>query len=201
MAEIARNYAVDGLHWDYIRYPDGHTCYCAGCRARFEQTLGKGAAPWPESTRKDAQVRKAWLDFRRKQVTAVVAAAAVQARAARPGIKLSAAVYTSLPRHREELGQDWKLWCEQGYLDLVCPMNYTPNSRRFAMLSGFQKKWAGDTPVYPGIGLSVWRRGDAFTTLAEQVFATRRLNTGGFTVFRCGEEELSGTLAAFADCL
>lgn len=201
MAEIARKYAVDGLHWDYIRYPDKHTCFCAGCRARFEKELGHKVTPWPGAIRQDKALHKGWRAFRRRQITGVVAAAAQAARAARSGIQMSAAVYIAWPRHREELGQDWKAWCDEGYVDFVCPMNYTPNNRRFEMLVRHQKQWAGTKPVYPGIGLSVWRRGDPLATLKAQLAVTRSLHTGGFTVFRCGEEELDKTLPAVAGML
>jgi hypothetical protein len=41
LVEIARNYDVAGLHLDYIRYPGKDYCFCAGCRQRFEASLGK----------------------------------------------------------------------------------------------------------------------------------------------------------------
>ena len=47
MLEVARKYDVDGLHFDYIRYPDHDKCYCDGCRSRFEQQTGTKVAKWP----------------------------------------------------------------------------------------------------------------------------------------------------------
>ena len=35
ITEIVRNYKVDGIHLDYIRYPGSHACYCTECRDRF----------------------------------------------------------------------------------------------------------------------------------------------------------------------
>mgnify|MGYP000700577408 CR=1 FL=1 len=32
---------------------------------------------------------------------------------------------------RDTIGQDWKLWCDRGYLDFVCPMDYTASSAQF----------------------------------------------------------------------
>jgi len=32
------------------------------------------------------------------------------------------------------VGQDWKLWCERGYLDFVCPMDYRSDSGHFERL-------------------------------------------------------------------
>ena len=39
MCELARM-GVDGIHFDYIRYPDSGHCFCSGCRARFEAFAG-----------------------------------------------------------------------------------------------------------------------------------------------------------------
>ena len=47
MLEVARRYPVDGLHMDYIRYPDGQCCYCDGCRKRFEADSGRRVSDWP----------------------------------------------------------------------------------------------------------------------------------------------------------
>ena len=47
MVEIARKYDVDGLHFDYIRYPGGNHCYCDGCRERFEAASGRKVEHWP----------------------------------------------------------------------------------------------------------------------------------------------------------
>ena len=47
MLEVARKYDVDGLHFDYIRYPDQENCYCDGCRSRFEEQTGTKVAKWP----------------------------------------------------------------------------------------------------------------------------------------------------------
>ena len=183
MVEVARKYDVAGVHFDYIRYPGNQGCYCAGCRKRFEEQIARGVARWPGDLRKDRALRKQWLDFRRRQITAVVAAVAEQARKARPGIKISAAVFRNWPTDRDTVGQDWKLWCDRGYLDFVCPMDYTPDSWAFQRMVRDQLEWAGKVPCYPGIGVSVWPDPTDIVKLIEQITVTRRLGTGGFTIF------------------
>ena len=37
--ELAKK-GVDGLHFDYIRYPGPDSCFCDGCRTRFEAQIG-----------------------------------------------------------------------------------------------------------------------------------------------------------------
>jgi len=184
MVEIATKYDVDGIHFDYIRYPDADYCFCAGCRERFEKTLGRKVANWPADVRRDEDLRGKWLDFRRSNITAVVAAVSETVRKARPKVKISAAVFPNWPVDRDGIGQDWKLWCDRGYLDFVCPMDYTPSTAEFEGLVERQVAWAGKVPCYPGIGLSVWSPACDVLNLVDKVAVTRRYKTGGFTVFQ-----------------
>lgn len=183
MVEVARNYAVDGVHFDYIRYPDENACFCAGCRARFEARLGRKVSAWPGDTRANPDIQQAWYAFRRDNITKVVKAVSEQARAVRPGIKISAAVFRNWPRDRDTIGQDWKTWCDSGYLDFVCPMDYTESNITFENMVGQQLEWTGRVPCYPGIGLSVWADPSDIGKLIDQIEITRSKGTGGFTVF------------------
>ena len=194
MLEVARKYDVDGLHFDYIRYPDREGCFCPGCRARFETAIERKVNNWPADVRNDEDLASKWLDFRRQQITTVVAAVAERARQIRPGIKISAAVFPNWPADRDTVGQDWKLWCQQGYLDFVCPMDYTASGSHFQHLIQQQLAWAGKVPCYPGIGLSTWSDPTDICRLIEQINVTRQLKTGGFTIFNYGPTEATQVL-------
>jgi uncharacterized lipoprotein YddW (UPF0748 family) len=183
MVEVARKYDVDGVHFDYIRYPGRDGCFCDGCRQRFEKAVGRKVAEWPADARRDAALEAKWLAFRREQITAVVSAVAEQARKARPGVKISAAVFRDWPADRDTIGQDWKLWCEKGWLDFACPMDYTADSGRFGDWVTRQLRWTGNVPCYPGIGLSVWPDRTDVAKLIAQIRIARRLGTKGFTIF------------------
>ncbi len=186
MVEVARKYDVDGIHFDYIRYPDSDGCFCAGCRARFEKRVGRKVEGWPGAVRTDPGLSAKWLQFRRDQITAVVAGVSERVRQERPGVRVSAAVFRNWPSDRDSIGQDWKLWCEKGYLDFVCPMDYTPHNVEFENVVRQQTAWCAGIPCYPGIGLSVWPDPCDIVKLIDQVGITRRLGTGGFTIFNYG---------------
>ncbi|MCU0913104.1 MAG: family 10 glycosylhydrolase [Planctomycetes bacterium] len=194
LLEVARKYDVDGLHFDYIRYPDRDGCFCAGCRTRFEAILRRKVKTWPAEVRSDADLAAKWLDFRRQQITTVVAAVAEQARALRPGLKISAAVFRNWLTDRDTVGQDWKLWCERGHLDFVCPMDYTASGSQFRHMIEQQLPWAGKVPCYPGIGLSTWSDATDICRLIEQIDITRQQKTGGFTIFNYGFAEATQVL-------
>jgi uncharacterized lipoprotein YddW (UPF0748 family) len=194
MLEVARKYDVHGLHFDYIRYPGDEGCFCKGCRERFEKTIDKKIRKWPADVRNDDRLREQWLDFRRRQITEVVAAVSQQAKKIRPDIKISAAVFRNWPVDRNSVGQDWKLWCDLGYLDFVCPMDYTDSGSQFKRMVEQQLTWSGKVPCYPGIGLSVWSDPSDICKLIEQINVTRKLGTGGFTIFNYSPNEANKIL-------
>jgi len=186
MVELARNYDLDGIHFDYIRYPGSEYCYNKESRRRFEQTLGKPVANWPGDVLVGGALWSRWLDLRRAHVTRVVAEVSKQARAVRKDIKISAAVFSNWPVHRDSIGQDWKAWCDKGYLDFVCPMDYTDSNATFGRMVEDQIKWAGKVPVYPGIGLSTWREATDAVRTMNQIKIARSLNAPGFIIFNYG---------------
>lgn len=189
MLEVARKYDVDGVHFDYIRYPDGDHCFCAGCRERFQQAQGLTLSQWPQAVLSGGPHRDSWLDWRRANITAVVKAVSEQTRAIKPKLKISAAVFRNWPSDRDSVGQDWKVWCDRGYLDSVCPMDYTAINQHFENMVSQQVAWAGRTPCYPGIGVSASSSRFGADRAIEQINLTRRHKTGGFVIFNYAERE------------
>ena len=138
---------------------------------------------WPKDTRTPGELREKWLDFRRSNISAVVRRVAEEARKIRPGVQISAAVFRNWPADRDSVGQDWKLWCDSGWLDFVCPMDYFDSNALFRNVVTAQKGYAGKVPLYPGIGLSCWKNPHDAVKIAEQIGITRGLGLKGFTVF------------------
>ena len=189
MVEVVRKYDVDGVHFDYIRYPDPDHCFCAGCQERFQHAVGVTLTNWPHAVMAEGPLREKWLDWRRSNITTVVRSVSEQARAIKPKIKLSAAVFRNWSTDRDGVGQDWKLWCDKGYLDFVCPMDYTPSNSRFEAMVTQQIEWAGRTPCFPGIGVSASSSQFGADRTIEEINTTRRHQTHGFLIFNYGVKE------------
>lgn len=182
MLEVARKYDVDGLHFDYIRYPGLKGCYCPGCRQRFSEQTGLTIQQWPDDVVTGPH-REAYLDWRCRQISRLVEAVHGEAKQLEPELKISAAVFGHYPQCRESVGQDWVLWVRKGWLDFVCPMDYTQSDLQFANLVTLQCELVdGRIPLYPGIG--AWR----LTTdgVIGQIDLTRELGADGFTIFNLG---------------
>lgn len=183
MCELARM-GVDGIHFDYIRYPDANHCFCAGCRTRFEAFAGATLTNWPAQVRADEALKLKWAAFRAANITAVVRAVAARVRAESPGVQISAAVFRNPATDADTVGQDWPRWCREGWLDFVCPMDYVHSAAMFRSQARLQRDAVGSAKVYPGIGLSCWTNdGEDAVRLAKQIQAARDLGLGGFTVF------------------
>ena len=187
MLEVVRQYDVAGIHFDYIRYPGRTGCYCEGCRRRFEQAIDKRVSNWPTDVVRGPLV-DAYMQFRRDQITRLVAAVRAGARRIKPGAAVSAAVFWNWPQARDQVGQDWKRWVDKGYLDFVCPMCYTPSAAAFELRVRSTRDWVGDrVPLVPGIGATLGQTPDG--TL-QQICITRKYRTAGFVLFN-----YSGSLA------
>lgn len=182
MLEVVRRYPIDGIHFDYIRYPHNDSCFCDGCRQRFQQQTGIQVAKWPDDVI-SGQHAPAFRQWRCDQITSLVAEVSREARRIRPGIIVSAAVFSDYPGCKDYVGQDWLEWVRRGYLDFVCPMNYTPDPTRFEALVRRQMELvAGRIPVYPGIGATSPERLPPLE-VAEQILTARRCGAKGFTIF------------------
>lgn len=193
MLEVARDYDVDGIHFDYIRYPDRNACFCGGCRERFEKSAGVKLTKWPDDALNGEHATK-FADWRREQITRLVRAVSEEAHKLKPKLKVSAAVWGGWKNARESIGQDAQAWIDAGYLDFVCPMNYEEDDTVFVEL--VRKQVAATnrkTPLYLGIGA---HKLSGPEQMAKQIQLSRELGGGGFVVFQLNEKVASRFLPA-----
>lgn len=137
-AEMAANYAIDGIHYDYIRYPAeirevkegygprarrmGNWSYDPVSLARFSHETGVTSP----DTDPDA-----WRDWRAAQITATVRKIHAAVNAARPGVVFTAAVMADPADAYETKYQDYVNWMKEGVLDAAITMNYTGDVGQF----------------------------------------------------------------------
>lgn len=193
MLEVARDYDVDGIHFDYIRYPDRNGCFCDGCRERFEKSAGLTLAKWPADALNGEHAAE-FADWRREQITRLVRAVSEEAHKLKPRLKVSAAVWGGWKNARESIGQDAKAWIDAGYLDFVCPMNYEEDDGVFADL--VRKQVAATlhrTPLYIGIGAHKLTGPEQ---MLKQIRLSREFGGDGFVVFQLNEKFATNFLPA-----
>ncbi|MBT3376481.1 MAG: family 10 glycosylhydrolase [Lentisphaerae bacterium] len=181
MLEAALRPGVAGVHFDYIRYGNSNTCFCTGCRTAFEKLVGEPLPEWPAEASPRGRWHSRWLQFRRDNISRLVKRVHQTVRTQAPACLISAAVFKNYPACRDDVGQDWPLWAREGWVDVVCPMDYTASDAQFGNLIRNQLDvLAGSVPCYPGIGLL---KGMGPTGAARQIDISRKLGTGGFVIW------------------
>ena len=185
MVELARK-GADGIHFDYIRYADRNFCFCDGCRRRFEAQLGRPVVDWPADVRRDATLAAAWKKWRAETISTVVAETARRVRAEFPKVEISIAARPDRDAAYSGDGQDWVRWSKEGWIDILCPMDYTDATPFFRNAARAQRALLAGTRVrvYPGIGLSCWKEDGAESEkMARHIQALRQDGFDGFAVF------------------
>lgn len=147
--DLAINYPVDGVHLDYIRFPN-------------EPPATPKGGDYPRDARTLALYRKAtgkapdqddaaWDAWRAAQVTQLVRDLRAMLRQARPRIPLSAACGPIPTKALGEHHQDVRTWLREGLLDVVYPMNYAADFATWSQRARVWTEIAGDTKVVMGI--------------------------------------------------
>ena len=182
--EVTKEYDIDGIHLDYIRYPSPDGCYCQNCRRAFTQSTNQKVKHWPADVLKSGASQKKFLSWRADQITNFVKAVSEETKLIQPNLKVSAAVFNDYPHCIQSIGQDWGKWAKLGYVDFLCPMNYTADNEHFSQMVQNQKNiLPRNFPVYPGIGANASIFSLPVDQVVAQIYLTRQLGSAGFTVF------------------
>jgi uncharacterized lipoprotein YddW (UPF0748 family) len=166
VGELASNYAIDGIHLDYVRYQSASHGYHPTALARFRTETGARIDPLPATS------DPVWSNWRRAQTREVIRRARAAITASGRDVELSAAVIswgsgpgdagrTGFTRTRtyNQTFQDWDTWVRSGDVDMVLPMNYfrahdAEQARWFDEWLRYEQQLAAGarTRVLPGIG-------------------------------------------------
>lgn len=205
LLHLVRAYDIDGIHLDRIRYPEAPIDWAKGQRmgvnvgynetsvARFNARYGTSGYPKSNDPR--------WNDWRRDQVTSFVRRFYLSAKAARPSLKVSAALIAWARGPRASGGfesteaysrvfQDWPAWLREGIIDVASPMLYkrehAPMERKqfddwlaFLVASAHQ---AGRAAV-PGIGAYM----NAMEGSLQQARRAQKAGADGVVFFAVGD--------------
>ncbi|PSF31119.1 hypothetical protein C7H19_23270 [Aphanothece hegewaldii CCALA 016] len=184
LEEIATNYDVDGVQFDYIRYPfqapQANETFGYGLSSRwlFKQETGVD----PIDIYPKHPLWNSWTSFRAQQVTNFVAIASTRLKQIKPNLLISAAVFPMAQQERMyRLQQNWEEWGKRGWVDLICLMTYaldTGNLEERTQLL-YEPMAAGASLIIPGIRLL--KVPDSVTI--DQMQLLRNMPTSGFALF------------------
>lgn len=168
--EVIRRYRIDGMHFDYIRYPGeiDDFSYDPVSLKRFQEKTGK----LPQDATPE------WIAWRAEQITRVEQEIYRKGKALKPNLIFSAAVVRDPERGFNQYYQDSARWMREGTLDVAMPMAYTSDPEVFKeSVQSFASLRRGNW-VAPGIGVS-----SAADGLHQQIQITRDTGTDGAALF------------------
>jgi len=161
--EIVDRYPLmSGMHLDYIRYPHP-VPFVPGSRfnkygltygygelnmKRFEETTKLD----PISAANNENISYRWDDWKREQVTNLVAKISKNIKDRSKTLLVSCAVMPSPERAYSVAFQDWSLWLEKEIVDYVILMNYTRDDRLAEETVRSALAHKGKGKIFVGIG-------------------------------------------------
>ncbi len=187
--ELAATYAVDGVHLDYVRYPNDSFDYSRATLDQFRQSVraDMSGAERVAADRREKVDPLAYPElypqrfqaFRRARLTALVMRLRTAVKEVRPAALISAAVFPDVAVAYSSRLQDWRTWLDQSLIDVLCPMAYTTEVDLFeTQIAGAQALAVGKS-VWAGIG--AYRLSAAGTL--HHIAAARRLKSAGIILF------------------
>jgi uncharacterized lipoprotein YddW (UPF0748 family) len=212
--DVARNYEVDGLHMDFVRYPGVDSGYSPVSVALYKRQTGAATTPAPED--------EMWMAWRRGRVTAFVRDLHAALKVVKPNVKLSGALICfgggpssaanwPLTSAYRSVFQDWRAWMANGYLDFGVPMNY--DSDWSSLEKGWFDRWlnfekdsgfanriltgVGAFLNYPEGTLAQIRRALAPSARGHRVLGVAIYSYGSTSVY--GNSDFYGSAAVAAD--
>ncbi|MDD2798652.1 MAG: family 10 glycosylhydrolase [Bacteroidales bacterium] len=175
VSEITKKYDVDGIHLDYLRYPE----------------IGE----FPDTkTKKKYGDKIALSDWRRANINKVVSSIYDTVKAIKPWVQVSSSPigkYKDLDsisslgwNGYNKVYQDVKFWITNQKQDFIAPMMYFKEP----IFKPFMRDWksaAGKHPVVGGIALYMMDEHKwPLQTIENEINFTREINSGGQCYFR-----------------
>jgi uncharacterized lipoprotein YddW (UPF0748 family) len=161
---VLRNYDVDGIHLDQVRYYEGDALrwgYNPTSVARFNSQYARDPDTQPAPDDSD------WIAWRRDQVTQLMRQIYTQAKSIKPNVAVTAAVVAWGKGPLSEADwqaqapyasvlQDWRSWLQQGIVDYLLPMDYYRETGEqatwFDNWTQWQVTYAGRRNIVLGVG-------------------------------------------------
>lgn len=183
--DLIDNYDVDGLHFDYIRYPE------------WSNRLGYSHDSVSVSRFHAGDANKSqlsWENWQREQISYFVENIYNRTTSRKPWLKISAAV---LGFHHgrgwsgyDAVYQDVRRWMAMGKIDLVFPMMYNQIGHPTAPFEKALYQWKEmmhlGRPILPGIGAYKVGRSYDWQEVWDQVELIRKENFPGMVFFSAG---------------
>jgi uncharacterized lipoprotein YddW (UPF0748 family) len=156
--DVVSHYDIDGLHWDYLRYPDQDSGYNETALLRYKAEFQIKENPLPDNAQ--------FCEWRRRQITDFVRWSTAELLVIKPKLIVSAAVFSNYKDSSIYRLADWAAWNREGIIDFSVPMDFSPDNRFvFNPRADFALTNQGPRAVYVGQGAYMNKKENTLTQL------------------------------------
>ena len=189
--DVLKKYAVDGLHFDYVRLASPDFDYSRTSLDAFRKWL-EPRLTHPERRELKQKLKQnplaaaeshasKFADFQREQITKLVEKIYHAVKSKKPEVTVSAAVFANDENAFTRRFQDWRRWLSMGILDVACPMAYSTDTLIF------KKQIEVATTSAHAAGRRVWAGIGAYRipseSTVEKINVARALGSDGIILF------------------
>ncbi len=171
--DIAMNYPVDGIHLDYIRYPDMAYGFNPLARQEF-------AASTPE------QDAESWMQWREGTITNFILSLKQDLASHHKKMALTAAVIEDREKGRQKYSQNWAEWLKDGVVDRVYLMAYTQDTGKIETELKELASLKKNKKIV--VGLRGWNDDSSYRArqIQDKMALVKRRGMSGFALFSYG---------------
>ena len=183
IAEIVKNYDVDGIQLDDYFYPSEDLNYDKKSYDNYAKSVKSEFLPISQN------------EWRKANINMLVEGILSKVHALKDGIVFGIAPQCNFDNN-EKIGADVSVWCSQrGYIDYICPQLYVSNNHPTFPFSPLADRWKAtvtnsDINLYFGLGMykagtdadnGTWLLSD--DNLQKQIEYIREIKSDGFMLY------------------
>ncbi len=182
LSDIVDGYPeLDGLHLDYIRYPNQNVGHHPLSVKRYNEAKTNGKS-------------YTWNEWRQENVSTFVRQLYQQVKSINPDIQLSAAVIANYHEATSLYAQEWEKWLDEGIIDRIYPMLYNTDPVLFHRNLDRIARMPRTNDIV--VGLRAWnangnslsdknhnKRNTNVSSVSEKVSSIRKHGFGGLCFF------------------
>ena len=187
--EITKNYNVDGIQLDYIRYPfqrsDNQMGFNHNATEQFAVKTG-------EKLCNNYQTNFMWNKWKEENINNFVKKVSIATKRIKPSAKISASIFAKpQPERLASIQQNWENWIINSSIDSLTPMSYSTTIDALNNNLKPLKSQSANCLIYPGIAL---KHVDE-TAMLKQILTIRENGFAGVSFFAI--EQLDSDKAEF----
>jgi uncharacterized lipoprotein YddW (UPF0748 family) len=160
--DVATRYNVDGIHFDYVRFPSERYSFSRAdllaFRAWMIPQVSQNDLDFADTKSRSNRLAwyylypHEWKTWRQSVVTDTVQQIAEEAHQTKPQLIVSAAVFPNYSVASQDKGQAWHDWLKAGVIDAACPMSYNRSSELVGKQIRDAIAFSSGRPIIGGVG-------------------------------------------------